>query len=130
MCAQGVCKRAYYCHTVSQLPLVCTNSPMSSPQTQGFAARCRFHGLIWTLRVPPGIIKHIMQQALVLRLWQNGLSVKGNRECARKTGICCNSGACAHVSVLHQGFFPQPFKPLSWVQPSDAGPVERIHQEN
>jgi hypothetical protein len=35
--------------------------------------------------VQPGIIKHIMQQTLVLRLWQNGLSVKGNRGCIRGT---------------------------------------------
>lgn len=28
-----------------------------------------------------------MQQALVLRLWQNGLSVKGNRECIRDSAL-------------------------------------------
>ncbi len=72
---------------MSQRPGVCSNCPVSSLQTHGFAARCRFHGLIWTLRGPPGITKHIMQQALVLRLWQNGLSVKGNRESIRDQAL-------------------------------------------
>jgi len=88
-----------------------------SPQwTIRFSACCRFHGLIWTLRVPPGIIKHIMQQALVLRLWQNGLSVKGNKEGVRNQAFAATAVPVNVCQCITRGFFArfQPFQ-LAWV---------------
>lgn len=42
----------------------------------------------------------IMQQALVLRLWQNGLSAKGNKEGVRHRAFAATAVPVTYVSAL------------------------------